>query len=106
VDARGRGQTLGIHFDRIPEALQLKLGDSLSFDVAGEPLTVKVGQHPQDSVGQLPAELLSGVSAGAPMDGAAGTYRQVFLTPAQRRALADSGASVPDDLGLRTSMPF
>ena len=46
------------------EALELKLGDELSFDIAGEALTVTRGEHPQGPLGQLPAEFLSGVSAG------------------------------------------
>ncbi len=71
------------------EALQLKLGDSLSFDVAGEALTVHVASIRKirwDSFRPnfflvFPPNLL---------DGAAGTYMtSVFLTPAQRPALAD-----------------
>ena len=46
------------------EALQLKLGDKLSFDIAGEAVDRGGCQHPQDTLGQLPAEFLSGVSAG------------------------------------------
>ena len=46
------------------DALHLKVGDRLSFDVAGEPLTVTGGQHPKNPLGQLPAEFLPGVSAG------------------------------------------
>ena len=45
------------------EALGLKLGDTLSFDVAGETLTARVAEHPQGALGQLPAEFLPGVSA-------------------------------------------
>ncbi len=45
------------------EALQLKLGDKLSFDVAGENTDRGGAQHPQDPLGQLQAEFLPGVSA-------------------------------------------
>src|SRR3984957_3610053 len=71
------------------EALQLKLGDTISFDVAGEPLTVKVAsirKIPGDS--SRPNFFL--VFPPGLLDGAAGTYMtSVFLTPAQRPALAD-----------------
>jgi putative ABC transport system permease protein len=71
------------------EALQLKLGDSLTFDVAGEALTVRVASIRKvrwDSFRPnfflvFPPNLL---------DGAAGTYMtSVFLTPLQRPALVD-----------------
>ena len=47
------------------EALGLKLGDKLSFDVAGETADGARREHPQGALGQFPAEFLSGVSAGA-----------------------------------------
>jgi putative ABC transport system permease protein len=71
------------------EALHLKLGDRLSFDIAGEPLTVEVASIRKvrwDSFRPnfflvFPPNLL---------DGAAGTYMtSVYLTPAQRPALVD-----------------
>jgi putative ABC transport system permease protein len=71
------------------EALQLKLGDELTFDVAGETLSVKVASIRKirwDSFRPnfflvFPPNLL---------DGAAGTYMtSVYLTAAQRPALAD-----------------
>jgi putative ABC transport system permease protein len=71
------------------ETLGLKLGDQLTFDVAGETLTVEVASIRKvrwDSFRPnfflvFPPNLL---------DGAAGTYMtSVFLTPAQRPALAD-----------------
>jgi putative ABC transport system permease protein len=71
------------------ETLQLKLGDELTFDVAGETLIVKVASIRKirwDSFRPnfflvFPPKLL---------DGAAGTYMtSVFLTAAQRPALAD-----------------
>ncbi|HEY2686282.1 MAG TPA: FtsX-like permease family protein [Steroidobacteraceae bacterium] len=70
------------------ESLHLKLGDHLSFDVAGEPLKVEVTSIRKirwDSFRPnfflvFPPKLL---------DGAAGTYMTaVYLTPAQRPALA------------------
>jgi putative ABC transport system permease protein len=71
------------------DALHLKLGDQLSFDVAGEPLTAEVTSIRKirwDSFRPnfflvFPPQLL---------DGAAGTYMTAaYLTPAQRPALAD-----------------
>jgi putative ABC transport system permease protein len=71
------------------ETLNLKLGDRLTFDVAGETLTVEVASIRKvrwDSFRPnfflvFPPNLL---------DGAAGTYMtSVFLTSAQRPALAD-----------------
>ena len=71
------------------ETLNLKLGDRLTFDVAGETLTVEVASIRKvrwDSFRPnfflvFPPKLL---------DGAAGTYMtSVFLTPAQRPALVD-----------------
>jgi putative ABC transport system permease protein len=71
------------------ETLGLKLGDKLTFDVAGETLTAEVSSIRKirwDSFRPnfflvFPPQLL---------DGAAGTYMtSVFLTPAQRPALGD-----------------
>jgi putative ABC transport system permease protein len=71
------------------ETLGLKLGDKLTFDIAGETLTVEVASIRKirwDSFRPnfflvFPPDLL---------DGAAGTYMtSVFLTPAQRPALVD-----------------
>ncbi len=42
VDGGGCRQASGVHIVEYQEALQLKVGDKLSFDVAGEPLTVEV----------------------------------------------------------------
>src|SRR5882757_4528907 len=71
------------------EALQLKLGDKLTFDVAGETLTVEV-----DSIRKVrwdsfrPNFFL--VFPPKLLDGAAGTYMtSVYLTPVQRPALVD-----------------
>jgi putative ABC transport system permease protein len=77
------------------EALQLHLGDKLSFDVAGEALTVTVSSIRKirwDSFRPnfflvFPPKLL---------DGAAGTYMTaVYLTAAQRPALAQLVRSFP-----------
>ncbi len=71
------------------EALQLKLGDKLTFDIAGETLTVEVASIRKirwDSFRPnfflvFPPKLL---------DGAAGTYMtSAYLTPAQRPALTE-----------------
>jgi len=71
------------------EALGLKLGDTLDFDIAGEPLSARVASIRKvrwDSFRPnfflvFPPHLL---------DGAAGTYMtSLYLTPAQRPQLAD-----------------
>src|SRR5450631_4084069 len=71
------------------EALQLKLGDHLSFDVAGEPLTVEVASIRKIRWDSFRPNFFLVFPPGL-LDGAAGTYMtSVFLTPVQRPALAD-----------------
>ena len=71
------------------EALQLKLGDKLSFDVAGEPLTAEVASVRKIRWDSFRPNFFLVFPPGL-LDGAAGTYMtSVFLTPAQRPALAD-----------------
>ena len=53
------------------EELNLKLGDELQFDIAGETRTARDLERAQGEVGQLPAELLPDVRAG-PARGLAG----------------------------------
>jgi putative ABC transport system permease protein len=71
------------------EALQLKLGDKLSFDIAGEPLTVQVASIRKIRWDSFRPNFFLVFPPGL-LDGAAGTYMtSVFLTPVQRPALAD-----------------
>jgi putative ABC transport system permease protein len=71
------------------EALQLKLGDSISFDVAGEPLTVKVASIRKIRWDSFRPNFFLVFPPGL-LDGAAGTYMtSLYLTPTQRPALAD-----------------
>jgi putative ABC transport system permease protein len=71
------------------DALQLKLGDKLSFDVAGEPLTVEVASVRKIRWDSFRPNFFLVFPPGL-LDGAAGTYMtSVFLTPVQRPALAD-----------------
>ncbi len=71
------------------EALQLKLGDKLSFDIAGEALTVEVASIRKIRWDSFRPNFFLVFPPGL-LDGAAGTYMtSVFLTPAQRPALAD-----------------
>jgi putative ABC transport system permease protein len=71
------------------EALGLKLGDKLSFDVAGEALTVQVASVRKIRWDSFRPNFFLVFPPGL-LDGAAGTYMtSVFLTPAQRPALAD-----------------
>jgi putative ABC transport system permease protein len=71
------------------QALQLKLGDKLSFDVAGEPLTVEVASVRKIRWDSFRPNFFLVFPPGL-LDGAAGTYMtSVYLTPLQRPALAD-----------------
>jgi putative ABC transport system permease protein len=71
------------------EALHLNVGDMLSFDVAGEPLTVKVASIRKIRWDSFRPNFFLVFPPGL-LDGAAGTYMtSVFLTPAQRPSLAD-----------------
>jgi len=71
------------------ETLHLKLGDKLSFDVAGEPLTVEVASIRKIRWDSFRPNFFLVFPPGL-LDGAAGTYMtSVFLTAAQRPALTD-----------------
>src|SRR6266478_4618453 len=71
------------------EALQLKLGDHLSFDVAGEALTVEVASIRKIRWDSFRPNFFLVFPPGL-LDGAAGTYMtSLFLTAAQRPSLAD-----------------
>jgi putative ABC transport system permease protein len=71
------------------QALHLKLGDHLSFDVAGEPLTVEVASIRKVRWDSFRPNFFLVFPPGL-LDGAAGTYMtSVYLTPAQRPALVD-----------------
>ncbi len=71
------------------ESLQLKLGDKLQFDVAGEPLTVEVASFRKIRWDSFRPNFFLVFPPGL-LDGAAGTYMtSIYLTPAQRPALVD-----------------
>jgi putative ABC transport system permease protein len=71
------------------EALQLKLGDKLSFDIAGEPLTVEVASIRKIRWDSFRPNFFLVLPPGL-LNGAAGTYMtSLYLTPQQRPALAD-----------------
>ena len=71
------------------ESLQLQLGDKLSFDIAGEPLTVEVASIRKIRWDSFRPNFFLVFPPGL-LDGAAGTYMtSVYLTPEQRPALAD-----------------
>jgi putative ABC transport system permease protein len=71
------------------EGLHLKLGDKLSFDVAGEPLTVEVASIRKIRWDSFRPNFFLVFPPGL-LDGAAGTYMtSLYLTAAQRPALAD-----------------
>src|SRR6266851_3424821 len=101
VDTRGRGQALGIHLDRISRGLAAEIGRQDQLRCRGRIIDRGSGQHPQDSMGQLSAELLSGVSARAPGRRRRHLYDQRVSDPGAAAGAGRSGASVPDDLGFR-----
>ncbi len=71
------------------EALHLKLGDHISFDIAGEPLTVEVASIRKIRWDSFRPNFFLVFPPGL-LDGAAGTYMtSIFLSPAQRPALVD-----------------
>ncbi len=71
------------------DALQLNLGDTISFDVAGEPLTVTVTSIRKIRWDSFRPNFFLVLPPGL-LDGAAGTYMtSVYLTSVQRPALAD-----------------
>jgi putative ABC transport system permease protein len=77
------------------EALQLKLGDKLSFDVAGEALTVEVASIRKIRWDSFRPNFFLVFPPGL-LDGAAGTYMtSVYLTAQQRPALAGLVAKYP-----------
>jgi putative ABC transport system permease protein len=71
------------------EGLHLKLGDKLSFDVAGEPLTVTVASIRKIRWDSFRPNFFLVFPPGL-LDGAAGTYMtSLFLTDLQRPSLVD-----------------
>jgi putative ABC transport system permease protein len=77
------------------EALGLKLGDQLSFDVAGEALTVRVASIRKVRWDSFRPNFFLVFPPGL-LDGAAGTYMtSLYLTPAQRPALVDLVSEFP-----------
>ncbi len=71
------------------EALQLELGDTLRFDIAGEELTVRVASIRKVRWDSFRPNFFLVFPPGL-LEGAAGTYMtSVYLTPAQRPALVD-----------------
>jgi putative ABC transport system permease protein len=71
------------------EGLHLKLGDHLSFDVAGEPLTVEVASIRKIRWDSFRPNFFLVFPPGL-LDGAAGTYMtSLFLNATQRPSLAD-----------------
>ncbi|HWG70748.1 MAG TPA: FtsX-like permease family protein [Steroidobacteraceae bacterium] len=71
------------------EALQLHLGDELTFDIAGEALSVRVASVRKIRWDSFRPNFFLVFPPGL-LDGAAGTYMtSVYLTQAQRPALAD-----------------
>jgi putative ABC transport system permease protein len=77
------------------EALHLNVGDRLSFDVAGEALTVEVASIRKIRWDSFRPNFFLVFPPGL-LDGAAGTYMtSVYLTAVQRPALADLVAKFP-----------
>jgi putative ABC transport system permease protein len=71
------------------DALHLKVGDKLGFDVAGEPLQVEVASVRKIRWDSFRPNFFLVFPPGL-LDGAAGTYMTaIYLTPQQRPALGD-----------------
>jgi putative ABC transport system permease protein len=69
------------------EALQLQLGDKLTFDIAGETLTAEIASIRKVRWDSFRPNFFMVFPPGL-LDGAAGTYMtSIYLTPAQRPAL-------------------
>jgi putative ABC transport system permease protein len=82
-----RGKPLVSISTEYQEALGLKLGDTLQFDVAGETLTVRIASIRKIRWDSFRPNFFLVFPPGL-LDGAAGTYMtSVYLTPAQRPAL-------------------
>jgi putative ABC transport system permease protein len=87
--AQDQGKPLVSISSEYQEALRLKLGDKISFDIAGEALTVEVASIRKIRWDSFRPNFFLVFPPGL-LDGAAGTYMtSVFLTPTQRPALAD-----------------
>ena len=87
--ANEMGQPLVSVSSEYQEALDLKLGDTLRFDVAGESLTVRVASIRKVRWDSFRPNFFLVFPPGL-LDGAAGTYMtSVYLTPAERPALVD-----------------
>jgi len=87
------GQPLVSISTEYQESLGLKLGDSLTFD--GDRC-----QHPQDSLGQLPAELLPGVSARTARRCRGNLHDQRVFDRGAAACPCGPGATVPDHFGI------
>jgi putative ABC transport system permease protein len=87
--AADQGKPLVSISSEYAEALHLKVGDELSFDVAGEPLTVAVSSIRKIRWDSFRPNFFLVFPPGL-LDGAAGTYMTaVYLSAAQRPALAE-----------------
>jgi len=87
--ASDAGKPLVSISSEVQEALHLQVGDHLSFDVAGEPLSVEVASIRKVRWDSFRPNFFLVLPPGL-LDGAAGTYMtSVYLTPTQRPALVD-----------------
>jgi putative ABC transport system permease protein len=87
--AADAGKSLVSISSEYADGLHLKVGDALSFDVAGEALTVRVASIRKIRWDSFRPNFFLVFPPGL-LDGAAGTYMtSVFLTAAQRASLAD-----------------
>ena len=78
------------------ESLGVKVGDQLTFDIAGETLRGDRRQHPQGEVGHLPAELLHRVRArGAGRHGGHLHDERLFHARPAARSLAQLAHRFP-----------
>ena len=90
------GETGGASLEEgIAETLGIKLGDTLTYDIAGTQVTAKVHEPAQGRLGQLPRQLLRAVRAGRARVAAADLHRRLprrgrGSAPGSRRWCANS----------------
>ena len=84
------------------ESLGVRVGDRLTFDIAGETPRGDGGEHPQGEVGQLSSRTSSSCSPPGCSEGTAGTYMTSAYFTARLCALAGAAcAALPQRIDLR-----
>ena len=101
VDPRGRRQTIGVHLDRVSGGAALEARRQDQLRRGGRNAHRGSGQHPQDSLGQLPPEFFPGVPARPSGRGRRHLHDQRVSDPGAAAVADRSGAPVSDGFGVR-----